>query len=228
MAHTDSKNIAFAYAGDCKSIIDICNAAGYKHKLLSGTESDMVYATGIDKDNNVILTNTLLLVNDNFTHIQYAKLVLAMQNELSMLQRICDKCSRTGIIMEQKHSTPIYRFKNNAVYAKDLHVEPWEHMLFTGDYVVCFIWDTRQVTKVLHINDCKELSKRMLVPANDNNEPLVWPGPEADISDAFKANCIAAYNAYYVRLEPSGHPMMTGNSISDKLLNAMLDNETGI
>lgn len=219
MKRTESQNLAFVYAGDAKSIIDICKSAGYK--IIGNAKNSITYVTGITENDEVVLANNLLLSN-NFDHMNYARLEIALMDKLSMLLRFCDKCSRTGIMQEQRRRTPIYRFKNNAVYAKEIGVQPWEHMLFTGDYVICYIWDTRQVTKVLHINDCKDISKRMLVEANDNNAELVWPRLNNDaernmVTDAM----IRAFHAFYVAVEPSKHPMMTNSTAFDTIVDAI-------
>lgn len=71
---------------------------------------------------------------------------------------------------------PIYRIHEQSedIAKKDLGLYPWFHLCAIGDYVIVWIWDTREIQDIIPISEFKK-SKTTVQPAEDNHKELVVP-----------------------------------------------------
>ena len=175
-------------------------------KLLD--DNAVVLLTGIDENNEIKFSKHLLFDDNFFDQIQYAKLLIALDMTLLALKEHVTVLSRTGCIIDQKKFTPVLRFKNNIVVMEQLGIQPWHHLFFSGDKVYVYVWDTRIVEKVINVEDCKCLTKRMFVEAADSNLPLMFTPETEQFKNDFEA------------MMPSMHKMFSGDiSIVQELQN---------
>lgn len=203
-------------------------------ELLNGTQytierkvppTNRVYVTGINADNVVLFTDRLFLSDDKFDQIAYAKLEIAAQDDLG-IDDISNRLSRNLVLQNQRQATPIYRFikhrrnkkydtdetyNENIGYARELGIQQWHHLLFAGDKIYVYVWDTRVVEKVLTIEQSKDLSQRMLREPFDMNTPLVFT------EDTMQ------YKAEFERMHPTMHPVFHPMSIEQELSQSILD-----
>lgn len=206
MKRTDKSGTAFAFECSFLTVYDIAKANGYRVSNVFDA-NDTVYVTGITVDNVITVCKTLFLSNCEFSDIEYAKLLIAVENDLAELAKQSNKLSRTAIIHEQRKHTPIYRFRKRLGYAEEIGVMPWHHLLFVDNLVYVYIWDTRIVDKVLTVKDTANLSKRMLQEPYDNNAPLVFTEHTEQFRSCFE------------QLKDARHSALQSMSVMDELDN---------
>jgi hypothetical protein len=216
--------LAFAYECKFTELQELLKHTEYsiEHKV---PPTNKVYVTGISEDDTVLFTDRLFLSDTKFDQIAYAKLEIAVQDSLE-LESMAKRVSRNLILQNQRIATPIYRFikhrrnrkydidesyNENIGYAQELGIQQWHHLLFIGDKIYVYVWDTRVVEKVLTIEQTKDLSKRMLRQPLDNNAPLVFT-PETE-----------QYRKEFELMTPTVHPVFHPMSIDQELSQAILD-----
>lgn len=202
MACINKADIAFAYECKFSDLVKLIHGTEFK---VVPTKAEVVYVTGINVDNFVTYETRMLLAPNTFNKLDYAKLLIELDSSLQGLRDIANERSRIGLLEHERTICPIYRFKKNIPYMHEIGAQPWHHLLFIGQYVYLFIWDTRVVEKVLTIEETAGLSTRMLRLANDNNMPIVFaPGTEQ-------------YTDYICTCKPTLHPCIRACSVIDEL-----------
>lgn len=75
-------------------------------------------------------------------------------------------------------------YKGDAEFNKAHSIEPWEHLYIRNNKAYCFVWDTRELTKVIPID--KDDMNRLHVERSDNHKPICKNGRWLQLSELLK------------------------------------------
>jgi hypothetical protein len=75
-------------------------------------------------------------------------------------------------------------YRGDKTFSRAFDMKPWEHVMIYDDKLYFFVWDTRELTKVIQIG--KDDMQHLHVEHSDNHKPICKNGRWLQLSELLK------------------------------------------